>query len=424
MNDSKTEYFFSENGQNIEKLIHLLADGAISISGKYLRRSQLSEELPPQYLVQREWWLALKLQRLSGRQEIGLKDHQGKAFTLGSAEFFAEAIYHLDRPSQAQSGDPRASSRSVQDQLSVHALREEAVASVQLDDLALDPEHARRFLRTGRQPDGVEEQAVFNVYGVLERMHGIRTQPLTLALLADLHQRLTTGTLTKTGLAGRLRQTTGEGQPAAEELSVRLKAMLALANGKTPERFIHPLLRAATLHYWMLHDQPFAEGNGRLARALWLWSVLHAGYTTFASLSLSAIFRDEPAAYQSAFAEVAQDENDLLHFVAYLFDAIAKAQRRSEEELHRLTAETQSSASLFSAEKKLNSRQRLLVTRALKEPGFRRTLQEHARDHNLVRQTARHDFAPLVKLGWFEETKIGRALTFFASPDLATRLQQ
>jgi Fic family protein len=139
--------------------------------------------------------------------------------------------------------------------------------------------------------------------------------------------------------------------------------------------------------------------------------------------SLSAIERDAPTAYQAAHDEVARDENDLLHFAAHVLQTTTKAQQRSADKSTRLAEEQHAAASLPVAAKNLNPRQSLLVARALKEPAFRRTLQEHARDYNLARQTSRNDFAPLVKLGWFEEAKIGRALAFFPAPDLAARVQ-
>lgn len=420
----KTIDSLNENSGKLEQLLCLLSSGEISTAGSYLRWSDLPQEAPPQYLAIREWWLALKLQRLLGRQEIGLKDSQGAPFTLGSGEFFAAAIHVIDRASQSPSGSGGTTAKGVVDQVSVWAIREEAIASAQLDGLVVDPVIARELLSTGRKPANTSEQAVQNTFRVLGRIQNIRTRPLTLALLAEIHQQLCLGTVAKAGIMGRLRQTTSEKQPPAEELPVRLKAMLSFANGHTPEHFVHPLLRAAALHFWVLHDQPFAEGNGRLARALFYWSVLHAGYPLFENLSVSASYRDAPTAYRAAYDEVARDENDLLHFVAHVFYALAKAQRRSADELKRIEEELQHTAELPDTVKALNPRQRLLVTQALREPGFRRTLQEHARNHNLVRQTARHDFAPLLKLGWFEETKVGRALAFFPAPDLAERLHQ
>ncbi|MBD3393724.1 MAG: hypothetical protein GF418_16430 [Chitinivibrionales bacterium] len=47
-----------------------------------------------------------------------------------------------------------------------------------------------------------------------------------------------------------------------------MEAGCDFANGKTPAFFIHPVLRAVTLHFWLAYNHPFADGNGRCARAL------------------------------------------------------------------------------------------------------------------------------------------------------------
>jgi Fic family protein len=44
--------------------------------------------------------------------------------------------------------------------------------------------------------------------------------------------------------------------PPAEELPQRLEALCLFANGETPQVFIHPVLRAIALHFWLAYDHP------------------------------------------------------------------------------------------------------------------------------------------------------------------------
>jgi Fic family protein len=424
-----------------ERHTHLLKSGVVSTYGPYLAKEDLATHAAPEFLTLRDWWDVLKIQRLLGRRECGLKDRQGYPFTLGSIEFFAEIIHNLDRMGRGESvievgeSTAHAGDRLRLEHLKVVAMRDEAMASAELDGAVINPVAAHDLLRSGRKPRDRNERQVVNVHHVMQRIAEIRTQPLTLSLLADLHQRLIADTVVKPSLANRLRREDKGASasqefnqphvkfepPAAAELPVRLKLMLAFANGHAPEKFVHPLLRAAALHFWVLHDQPFTEGNGRLARALYYWSVLNAGYEFYECLAPSMALRDSPAAYRHAFDQVLADDNDLMYFVAHQFGAVAKAQRRMRDEVGRWDDELQATEKLTDAGE-LNDRQKLLIARALREPSMRRTLQEHARDHNLARQTARNDFAPLVKNGWFEEVKVGKALTFFPVADLAGRL--
>jgi Fic family protein len=38
--------------------------------------------------------------------------------------------------------------------------------------------------------------------------------------------------------------------------------------GEESEPFIHPVIRAILLHFWLAYDHPFEDGNGRTARIL------------------------------------------------------------------------------------------------------------------------------------------------------------
>lgn len=49
--------------------------------------------------------------------------------------------------------------------------------------------------------------------------------------------------------------------PPAEELPQRLEALCLFANGETPQVFIHPVLRAIALHFWLAYDHPLRDDN-------------------------------------------------------------------------------------------------------------------------------------------------------------------
>jgi Fic family protein len=307
----------------------------------------------------------------------------------------------------------------------------EAIASSRLEGADLDQKVARELLRSGRRPRNRGEQMTLNTYRALEFIVEIRAQPLTLALLSEIHQRLATGTLARADAAGRLRRNDEPVQledledrllhepPPAAELPARLKAFLAFANARPPEAFLHPVLRAILLHYWLAHDHPFVDGNGPMARVLFYWCLHHHGYDLFEFLSLSAILRDAPAAYGRAFLHVATDDNDLTYFVVHQLDALDRARRAFHDFARRQTAERREISTLFPSAFTLNHRQLALLAHALRHPSGRRyTLQEHTRSHRLSRQTARNDLTALVRLGLFEETRSGKTLAFFPTPAL------
>jgi Fic family protein len=58
-----------------------------------------------------------------------------------------------------------------------------------------------------------------------------------------------------------------------------------------PDKFIHPVVRAIILHFMIGCGHLFVDGNGRTARALFYWSVLHQKYRLMEFISISCIGR-------------------------------------------------------------------------------------------------------------------------------------
>ena len=87
---------------------------------------------------------------------------------------------------------------------------------------------------------------------------------------------------------------------------------------------------AIILHFWLAYDHPFVDGNGRTARALFYWGMLHSGYWLFEFISISSILTKSPVTYGLSFLYSETDENDLTYFIV----AQTKVIRRAIEELH------------------------------------------------------------------------------------------
>ena len=153
------------------------------------------------------------------------------------------------------------------------------------------------MIRTGRPPRTNGERMILNNYRTMQRVAEWKELPLDAALLFEMHRMVTDRTLEDPAAAGRLRKAdepitvqddiTGEVYhypPPAGSLPTRLQALCDFANAGTstaahpPTRFVHPVVRAILLHFWLAYDHPFVDGNGRTARALFYWSMLRQGY--------------------------------------------------------------------------------------------------------------------------------------------------
>ena len=198
--------------------------------------------------------------------------------------------------------------------------------------------------------------------------------------------------------------------------------MCAFANGQIPDFFIHPVIRAILLHFWLAYDHPFVDGNGRTARALFYWSMLRQGYELFEFISISQILLRAPVPYAEAFLHTETDDNDLTYFILHQAAVIRKAVDALREYVKRKTTELHAAEKRLRGLEGLNHRQQALLTHALREPVTRYLIVAHQHSHSVTHQTARDDLFDLVQRGLLTVRKEGRTYVFFAPTDLGDKL--
>ena len=199
-------------------------------------------------------------------------------------------------------------------------------------------------------------------------------------------------------------------------------AMCDFANGKTPRGFVHPVVRSIILHFWLAYNHPFIDGNGRTARALFYWSMLHHGYWLFEFLSISQILLKAPAKYARAFLYTETDENDLTYFILHQLDVIQRAIQGLHEYIKRKTRQLQVAEHELRGSAALNHRQRALISHALRHPHHRYTIHSHRMSHDVVYQTGRTDLLDLRDRGLLYARKIGRTWYFTPADGLEQKL--
>src|SRR6201999_3882984 len=81
------------------------------------------------------------------------------------------------------------------------------------------------------------------------------------------------------------------------------------ANSTNDTDFVHPIIREIILHFLIGYIHPFADGNGRTARALFYWYLLTKGYWLIEYMSVSRIILASKAQYARAYQHTEKDEN-------------------------------------------------------------------------------------------------------------------
>ncbi|UPT73981.1 MAG: Fic family protein [Elusimicrobiota bacterium] len=273
---------------------------------------------------------------------------------------------------------------------------------------------------------------IANNYKAMERLRDLKDSPLTAEILLELQTALTEGTLDDPAAAGRFRRSPEDDNivvedfdgtilhhpPPGSELPARIGQLLAFANDDSSERFIHPVVKAILLHFWIGYDHPFVDGNGRTARAVFYWYMLRKGYWLFEYVSISRIVLKAMGDYKRAYLFSEAGECDATYFLMFNLRAIDIAMDDVHRYIERKKKEIQDSASALRAIPEINFRQRELLLDALKKPGRSYSIYEHKNTHQVSYQTARTDLQDLQAKGFLSAIRDGKTFRYEATDKL------
>lgn len=405
--------------------------------GKYRHWDTIRRMTPPLDLSPEEWWLATKVARSSMMKELPVTDSEGEPFTCALPDAALAMLHIIDkRASRKIAISEVVTNPATRDRYVVNSLIEEAITSSQLEGAVTSRVIAKEMLRSGRAPRDTSERMILNNYRAINFVRQHRKDRLTPALVCDLQRIVTEDTPDDSAQAGRIQQPDEDrvrveafdGQvvhvpPPASELPDRMDAMCQFANGEYENGFLHPVVRAVLLHFWLAYDHPFADGNGRAARALFYWSMLNQDYWLAEYLSISRILRNAPAQYARAFLYTETDANDTTYFLLFQLKVICRAIEDFYGYLERKVSEVRSVEELLPSVN-FNHRQLALVGHALRSPSSTYTYRSHANSNGVVRQSARSDLLDLEEKGLLARRRVGNRFVFSAAPDLANRLKE
>lgn len=373
------------------------------------------------------WWAALKMARSSRLRPVPITDKHGRHFSFCVPDELFGLLHQIDHTHPDTVVDPVMADCSA-----ASALREESIASAVLSGATVDHDDAREMLRNGREPRDDSERAVLDLHRALGMVTGIRDRPLSVNLLITLNQYIT-GVKADEPPGVRLggerspeRDSTAENprKPLpVDEIYQRLEPICAFANAETPDFFVHPMIRAIILHFWLICERPFRAGNARTARALFQWAMLHQGYPLFMFVSVSPIMVRIPDRYAISIERVKTDDNDLTYFILHQAGIIREAVEALREKIAWKMSELREKGGKLKGFADLNPRQQAVMVHALHGTDVYYRIAGHQHSHGVTHQTARDDLFDLVRRELLEVGKEGRSYVFKAPVDLSRRLR-
>jgi len=416
-----------------------LLDVFRKVNKQYLYWDEFKHELLPPGVKPEDAWRLLKLARGLNQRVAPVIDSAGKPFWYARTDELERVNHVIDQQaggnvSTSVTGLPN----HVKKRYLISSLMEEAIASSQIEGAATTRRNAKDMLRSNRAPRDRSEQMILNNYSTISQISEHHGGPITPQLIVRLQESLTRDALDRPEDCGRFRcdeddivvSAGGDGSnqvlhvpPPAAMIQPELIRLCAYANDDGPE-FEHPVLKAIILHFWLAYLHPFADGNGRTARALFYLYMLKNGYWLFEYLSISRVIKDRQAQYYRAFLYSEEDGADLTYFITFNLHAVERSLSELWEYLDRKSREDSALRSRLEKETSLNYRQRAILLRALREPDTEFTIESHQSSHKVSYGTSRNDLLDLANRGFLVLGKRGREYVFRPSENLDSLLSQ
>ncbi|OIR24825.1 Fic family protein [Bathymodiolus thermophilus thioautotrophic gill symbiont] len=378
-----------------------------------------------------QYWHFLKYSRLQQQKNLPFSEN----FSFVLTDDIQQNIHEIDSKMRGSLEAKNIDSNS--DRYIVRALIDEAISSSQLEGAATTRKVAREMLKHDKTPNDHSQKMIYNNYHAIKFINEHKQDELTPSLILQLHAIVTKGMMDNSEV-GKLRrdnevnvvdnstQTILHHPPDFQELPNRLTVLCDFANGNSPDYFVHPIIRAIVVHFILAYDHPFADGNGRMTRALFYWVILKNNYWLFQYITLSRYIKKAQVQYGESFLMVESDDFDLTYFInsqlkfitqaiTGLFDYVDEKQQQQQQALNLLGN--------YLSNGKVNSRQAMLIQNALKHPGSVYTIAGHKISQSISYQTAKTDLVGLSKLNLLQHSKQGRAFVFIAPNDLEQRIK-
>lgn len=376
-------------------------------------------------------WTLASLSRQASRRVLPLQQANGEPFWYGLPDPLLAALQRIASEASGHLDGPRlVTDPGTRDRYIVRSLMEEAITSSQLEGASTTHRVAKELLRTQRPPRDVSERMIVNNYRAMRWVQDHVHEPITPARLCELHAIVTESTLSDPTQAGRVQRSDEprvavwsnsedlrvHQPPPASELPRRIEALCTFAHADEP--WMPLLLRAIICHFMVGYDHYFADGNGRLARALFYWVALREGAWLLEFTPISRILNRAPSAYVRAYLETETDHGDITYFALHQATVI----ERSISDLKRYLAEksaSQEAVRFRLREYDLNHREQAIAEGLLRDPTRVITVRSHAESHGVTLPTARADLRHLCSMGLLVSAgRRGRAEAWGAGPQL------
>lgn len=358
----------------------------------------------PNDINEEELWAAIKFSRFTQSRVIWKKYNLTAFFT----NRMQQQCHYFDMNFGGTWGNSSVIPNEDRTQYLISSLMEEAISSSQMEGASTTRKVAKEMLRKKMSPRSRSEQMIFNNYTSIKFITEHKDKELSSELLLQIHSLMTHQTLDSVEDEGRFRTTddvvvgnevTGETvhtPPTYKDIPVFVEELCKFANNDNDGGFIHPIIKAIIIHFIVAYVHPFADGNGRTARALFYWYMLKKGYWLTEYLSISRVIYKSKASYEKSYLYTESDGGDLGYFITYHLRVLELAFKELQVYIKRKVAQRQGNSN-YIITYGVNERQAAIISWYRDNPTMSITVKEVENRFGISQPTARLDLDGLVE---------------------------
>lgn len=313
---------------------------------------------------------------------------------------------------------------------------EEAIASSQLEGAATTTPIAKKMLLENRTPKDRSERMIVNNYKTMQALNEkYKEKKMSLELLLELHEMIAKNTL-QTDKLGRLRKDSdnisiNDGinyiyfiPPKEAFVKEEINNLIKFANDED-EKFVHPIIKAIFLHFWIGYLHPFYDGNGRIARTLFYWYLLRKGYWAIQYLPISLVLKNSHIQYGMSYVYAEQDDYDITYFYDFHMHKLLLAMKNFDDYIERKTKENSLTEQFLDKYPGLNDRQKeLLKYLLIKGERSYITPSSYIELYKVSKVTAIKDLRMLEHMRFLIRKRIGKYVRYMGTDYLSYQDKQ
>lgn len=317
-----------------------------------------------------------------------------------------------------------------------NGMLEEAISSSQLEWASTTTKEAKKMINERRKPINKDEQMIMNNY---EAMNYIKNElikkDIDESTLLYLQSILTKNTLENKDEEWRFRKDSDDIivkfewkiahiPPKEKILKNELKKFIDFSNNKWKSSiFVHPIIKAVLIHFWIWYLHPFCDWNWRTARALFYWYLLKNDYYGFSYIPLSSVIKKSKIDYAKSYIYSEQDDLDMTYFINYNLRKIKIALSEFKKNINEKFKKNHDNLKKL-IHLNLNDRQNKLINYFLENKDSFTNSTIHQNYYKISRLTSRTDLKELEKRWFIYSIKNWRNVNYFPQDDLEQKISK